>query len=1402
VAQFTGQFFAGYEIIARLGQGGMGSVYKARQPKLDRLVALKVMSSELAVDPDFVARFKREASAAASLSHPNIVQVYAAGEYENTPFIAMEFVDGDTLKQHIERHGRLDPREAIAVVVYVTRALQYAWNRVKLIHRDIKPDNIFLSRAGEVKVGDLGLAKTVGGAATSLTQTGMMMGSPHYISPEQARGDSDIDFRADIYSLGCTFFHMLTGQPPYTGTDPLSVISKHVNDPPPAIFKVWPACPIPVALLVGRMLSKRRHERPKDYEDLIEQLEGLREKLKSATAAEPAKAPLPASSPSTPRPVGVRAMTSRPVMPVMKKTVVGNWKWMMGGIAGIAAVAMIVGGVWRFAGGTVETRTMDLGEGVTIALSVIPPGEFLLGSTREERTWAMSNRPRQEDVACEGDQPRKTTIKNGFWIGQTEVTVAQWRRFAGATGYVTEAEKQHGQAGGPDWQNPKSGFQMTESQAVTWISWNDAVAFCNWLDQMERESGRLPEGWRVRLPTEAEWEYACRAGASSKFWWGDSVEDGRDRLNLAGKESRFDFIAPVDSFGERGRNRFGLADMLGNAREWCLDEFDPEGAHEDLWTGNPLQQVARGGCVFRGPAIARCAYREKLRRDFRASCSGFRVVAGVEPGAQFAALVASRGGGSLVRKKTVSSSEPSTLFDGRDTSAWQQRNGGSCHWPVIDGALVAGQTDLDSRAKFRDFELHVEFAVSRDPKQGNSGIYLQGRYEVQILDSFGKPADDICCGSIFRIQAPAGNVSKPADEWQSYDITFHAARFNPNGVKTANARVSVIQNGRIIHNNVEIPRSTGKGDPESAAPGPIRLQGYGSPVRFRNIHIRPLNAADASASGATTGTTWQNAINLLSRVDVSQDATSGKWVVAPDGLVAADVKNMSQKIQPPYQPPEEYDYRVSFTPMTGNADVAIGLTAAGRSFVFYMKKFTNDHCLGFEAIDGKPIANGPTAHRFPHLEMGRRYTVVVEVRKNGLRGYLDDQLVAEWATDYHDMSAWPVWRFKDDTLLGFGCSLSTVAFQEARLREVTGKGWFTRDAATADAPSRSAWISKDATYIVSSATQGRPSPNLLNGIGGGQSVSDSFAFHTRENDLDPHIVINLGRTCAVDALEIVNRKRNNLERARTLTVWIGPEVEGPWAEVWRATEARPEWQVKLQTPVVAKFVKIGLREPVPLHLWSVKVFGSASGAPTQPVANGSAWKNAINLLPLIDPQKDSVAGDWKTTADGLVLEAPKQAGVLDLPYAPPEEYDFEIEFTPTSGGRNVNQYLTVAGHSFAWKVNLYGRTPPIHGIDLLDGKLAKDRDEAVVQKPLTLEIGRRCISRVEVRRGSLRALVNGEEYLQWSGSFGRLSKEPIYSLNDEHHIGVGSYNRGVVFHRIEVREVTGKGQFTRSAPAP
>ncbi|MCX6910614.1 MAG: serine/threonine-protein kinase [Verrucomicrobia bacterium] len=319
----------GYEILTKLGEGGMGAVYKAREPMLNRLVAIKVMSRRYGDDATFVARFIREAAAAANLSHRNMVRVFTAGESNQIRYIAMEFVEGRTLSQHIQKHERLDAREAVAVTIYVAQALQHAWNKARLIHRDIKPENIFLSYGGEVKVGDLGLAKSLDETDAVLTTTGVTMGSPHYISPEQARAMKDMDFRADIYSLGCTLFHMLTGRPPFDAEDTFSIMMKHVKEPPPAITEIWPECPPSLAALLGRMLTKDRNARPQSYEKLIAELVAIHDGLKSS------------SSPSPISPVEPTKSFMAKLIPVPRRKLAG-----IAGVVAGAGVAVALAGLW------------------------------------------------------------------------------------------------------------------------------------------------------------------------------------------------------------------------------------------------------------------------------------------------------------------------------------------------------------------------------------------------------------------------------------------------------------------------------------------------------------------------------------------------------------------------------------------------------------------------------------------------------------------------------------------------------------------------------------------------------------------------------------------------------------------------------------------------------------------------------------------------------------------------------------------------------------------------------------------------------------------------------------------------------------------------------------------------
>ena len=179
-------------------------------------------------------------------------------------WFAMEYVEGESAKARLKRKGRIDPLEAIAISIHVATALEYGWRKAHLIHRDIKPDNIFLSKDGEVKLGDLGLAKSAGQTA-GLTMTGHSMGTPHYISPEQVQDMKDVDLRADIYSLGCTLFHMISGKPPYDGSDSTAIMLKHISEPVPILKQVCPECSQVLSDAVEKMMQKDPADRQQDH---------------------------------------------------------------------------------------------------------------------------------------------------------------------------------------------------------------------------------------------------------------------------------------------------------------------------------------------------------------------------------------------------------------------------------------------------------------------------------------------------------------------------------------------------------------------------------------------------------------------------------------------------------------------------------------------------------------------------------------------------------------------------------------------------------------------------------------------------------------------------------------------------------------------------------------------------------------------------------------------------------------------------------------------------------------------------------------------------------------------------------------------------------------------------------
>ncbi len=265
----------GYKIFGKLGSGAMAVVYKARQLSLNRIVAIKILPKRLEENPEYVQRFYKEGQAAAKLNHNNIVQAFDVGEAGGYHYFVMEYVEGKTLHDDLASGKVFSEQEAIDIVIQVANALAHAHAR-GLIHRDIKPKNIMIDKAGTVKVADMGLARATEDVKAAKTEAGKAYGTPYYIAPEQIRGEMDIDGRVDIYALGATFFHLVTGRVPFEADEPAEVMKKHLREPLTPPDHINTSLSAGVSEVIEIMMTKRRQNRYKDVKELLVDLNSIK----------------------------------------------------------------------------------------------------------------------------------------------------------------------------------------------------------------------------------------------------------------------------------------------------------------------------------------------------------------------------------------------------------------------------------------------------------------------------------------------------------------------------------------------------------------------------------------------------------------------------------------------------------------------------------------------------------------------------------------------------------------------------------------------------------------------------------------------------------------------------------------------------------------------------------------------------------------------------------------------------------------------------------------------------------------------------------------------------------------------------------------------------------------------
>jgi formylglycine-generating enzyme required for sulfatase activity len=558
-----GQVLGNYRLGELLGAGGMGQVFIAEHCRLRHVVAIKLLAPDLIRSEAARARFRREVETMARLRSPHIVAALDAGEAGGRDYLVMEYVAGRNLGDVVRYNGPLGVRQALDYLLQAAKGLRDA-HAAGIVHRDVKPANLLLDSGGVVKVLDLGLARLNDAPTqdTDLTGQHAVMGTAAYMAPEQAVDVRRADARADVYSLGCTLFYLLTGKPPFEGSTTMKVLIAHREQAIPSLRTARQDCPAALCALCRAMTAKKPMDRPR-LDVIIARLEEMQ------------------------RPGGMHVFFSRRSALLAAASLVGT----------VAVGLALTFGLAKDKSDRPEAPGGQ--KAMALTLVTIPAGELWMGASESDKDASADERPRH-----------KVAITERFLMSRTKVTQAQYEAVMGANPSAFSVAGRF---------KERVKDRDTRQHPVESISWLDAVRFCNRLSEREGltpyyeidgKTVTIHSGNGYRLPTEAEWELACRAGTDGLWSFGDRKEDLKDHAWFADNSD-----GTTHPVGQKKPNRWGLFDMHGNVPEWCWDRYDPEYYKKSPTSDPPGPgpgefRVHRGGAWNSSAAQTRASCRD------------------------------------------------------------------------------------------------------------------------------------------------------------------------------------------------------------------------------------------------------------------------------------------------------------------------------------------------------------------------------------------------------------------------------------------------------------------------------------------------------------------------------------------------------------------------------------------------------------------------------------------------------------------------------------------------------------------------------------------------------------------------------------------------------------------------